>query len=173
MYDGINLQSAIYFLTLYIILFFNNVMPYVTITILLSLLIFIYFNFKEKTYLGDSGSFLLSFLTAYIFIKTYNYNRTFYAEEIILYMLLPGIDLLRMFIERLLNGQHPFNPDRRHLHFLLLDKFGYKKTIISTTFVLILPILFYHFIFTNILFAISLLLILYLFLLLVVKYAKN
>ena len=43
-------------------------------------------------------------------------------------MILPGIDMLRLFIIRLVNGKNPFKADREHIHHKLLIWLGYKKT---------------------------------------------
>ena len=43
-------------------------------------------------------------------------------------MMIPGIDMLRLFLKGFLK-KSPFIADRKHLHHLLLGKFGYAKTI--------------------------------------------
>ena len=37
-------------------------------------------------------------------------------------MIIPGLDLMRLFIIRIYNGKNPFTPDRKHLHHILLSK---------------------------------------------------
>ena len=54
-------------------------------------------------------------------------------------MSIPGIDMLRLFIQRLLNKKNPFKPDRNHLHHILLKKLGYKKTIVLLNILFISP----------------------------------
>ena len=39
-------------------------------------------------------------------------------------MIIPGIDLIRLFITRILKVSHPFKPDRNHLHHILLRKYN-------------------------------------------------
>ena len=69
MFDGINLQSSIYSITILLsILFFYSNLLIVKI-ILISILRYSYLNFKNKAFLGDSGSLLLAFLIGYFFIK--------------------------------------------------------------------------------------------------------
>ena len=55
-------------------------------------------------------------------------------------MAVPGLDMLRLFLERILNKKNPFKPDSSHLHHLILYKFP-KKNIASILmiFVLIFP----------------------------------
>ena len=45
-------------------------------------------------------------------------------------MLLPGLDLIRLTLIRASKKRHPFSADRNHIHHLLLNSLGYKKTII-------------------------------------------
>ena len=113
MYDGINLQSGIYFIVIFI-----YVSLYTSIFLLLSLLIiplltYLILNFKNKVFLGDSGVYLVSFIISYSIVKTYNIDLTFTADQIFLIMMLPGIELLK---------QH----DQQHLQegFRLAAKFS-------------------------------------------------
>ena len=85
-------------------------------------------NFKNRLFLGDNGSLVLSFIICYVFIKLYNKEIVFYVEQVCLFMLLPVIDLLRLFIVRLLNGKSPFKPDNNHLHHMLIKKFNIYPT---------------------------------------------
>ena len=59
-------------------------------------------------------------------------NKTLLAVLIIFY---PLIDLLRVFILRIKEGNSPFVADRRHIHHYLLEK---TKSSIKTTFILII-----------------------------------
>ena len=53
-----------------------------------------------------------------------------FVENIFLWLFIPGVDMLRVFILRLCKKKNPFSPDRSHLHYILLDNIGYKKTIL-------------------------------------------
>ena len=50
-------------------------------------------------------------------------------------MILPLFDTVRVFITRLIRGVSPFNPDRRHIHHLLID---YGLTHMQATAALVL-----------------------------------
>jgi len=101
-----------------------------------SILPLYYFNFKKKrkVFLGDGGSLLLGTLIAvYIFyvlgdtytLKTdWTINKTLFAVLVLLY---PLVDLLRVFILRIKDGQSPFEADQRHLHHTLLKKLKSPK----------------------------------------------
>ena len=97
----------------------------------LSLIPMYYFNFKKqnKIFLGDAGSlFLGTFIAIYLFhVLSLNYNlnpefkmnKALLAITVIIY---PLLDLLRIFIIRVVQKKSPFHPDNNHLHHLLLKK---------------------------------------------------
>jgi len=140
-FDGINLQSGIYSLILSIIICITNNNLFFFYILQIFLIIFLYLNYKNKTFLGDSGTYLLSFIFAYYFIKFYNDRYIIYADEIVLLMLIPGLDLFRLFFVRIINKKNPFFPDNNHIHHLLLKKFNY----IWVNFILFFLIIFSYF----------------------------
>jgi len=116
--------------------------------------------------MGDAGTYLLSFTFGYYFIKFYNSHLITSVDEVFILMLLPGVDMLRLFITRILAKKHPFSADRNHLHHLLLTKYGYLKTILILNLFLLMcltsifylknyfyTILFFLFIYLLLLFA--------------------
>ena len=129
MFDGINLQSSIYstIICLSILIFYSNLL--IIKIILISILTYSYLNFKNKSFLGDSGSLLLAFLVGYLFIKLYNFNVINFTDEVVLYMILPGVDLIRLFFKRIYLKRNPLTPDRFHLHHLLISRYSYRKTL--------------------------------------------
>ena len=106
---------------------------------MISLLFFLYLNKKNRSFLGDSGSYLLAFLFSYFFIKFYNQENQIYTDHIVLFMIIPGLDLMRLFIIRIYNGKNPFTPDRKHLHHILLSKHNIYITNLLTQLLIILP----------------------------------
>ena len=90
-----------------------------------------YFNFKKskKVFLGDGGSLLLGTIVSiylfYVLGNEYQFkyvlqiNKTLFVVLIILY---PLVDLLRVFILRIKDGKSPFEADQKHLHHVLLKK---------------------------------------------------
>ena len=55
-----------------------------------SILIFLYLNYSKSIFLGDSGNYLISSVTALIILKENFYNPgSYYAEEIFLLFLIP------------------------------------------------------------------------------------
>lgn len=139
MFDGINLQSGIYSIFIFIIFLFKGVSIDLSSVIIISLFFFVYLNYKNKCFLGNGGSILLPFIIAHLFSKDSNTSQVFYADEIFLIMLIPGIDMLRLFIERIWRGNNPFKGDRNHIHHLLFTKFSEFKTASITLGLIFIP----------------------------------
>ena len=115
------------------------------VVIIISLIYILYLNLKKNIFLGDSGSLFLGCLIALNIISNYNLetSRIHYPiENIFIALMLPGFDMLRVFLMRIINKKNPFLPDRIHLHHLLIDR-GLNKSNILTIFLLliVLPIL--------------------------------
>lgn len=140
MFDGINLQASTYSLLVIscIILFYSN--GYLNKMLLIFLIFYSFLNYQNKSFLGDSGSLLLGFIIGYIFIKLYNINKINYSDEIVIFMLLPGLDLIRLFFIRILNKKNPLKPDRQHIHHILLKNFSLNKSLLIMQLIIFLPI---------------------------------
>lgn len=170
MYDGINLQSGLYAVFIFFIFLYKGIYVEISILIIISLIFFLYLNFKNKCFLGDNGSLLVSSIICYFFVKSSTTNNFFFPDEIFLIMMIPGIELLRLAFLRLLKGKHPFSADRNHIHHILLNNFGLTKTIIILNLIVILPYIFFI-IFGQIIFIICFTLFIYSYL--VVKYSSQ
>ena len=141
MFDGINLQSTSYSLIILICISLFFLHSIFISVLIISLLCFFYLNNKNYSFLGDSGTLLLSFIISYIFIKLYNSNIISTTDEIVIYMLIPGIDLIRLFIIRILNKKNPLSPDKNHLHHLLILKYSHITSIVILICLLLIPII--------------------------------
>lgn len=142
MFDGVNLQLVLYSSQILIFFLIQNIFLMFSILILISLLFFILLNKDGKIFFGDSGSLLIGFVIAYIVINQYNINpQKLSCEVIFLIMFLPGVDMFRLFLLRLINKKNPFKPDRNHIHHLIGENYNFlKSTLIiqSTIFVSLL-----------------------------------
>ena len=99
-----------------------------------------YFNFrkKRKVFLGDAGSLFLGTLVMvyllyvlgpnYQFKEGYQLNKVLFTVLVVLY---PLVDLLRVFILRIKDGQSPFKADQRHLHHMLLKNKSHTIKVVS------------------------------------------
>jgi UDP-GlcNAc:undecaprenyl-phosphate GlcNAc-1-phosphate transferase len=148
--DGLCILISTIFI-IWIINDFYNTEP-LYIVLIASLFYILYLNLKKNIFLGDSGSLFLGCLIGLNVILNYNLeiSKNYYAvENIFITLMLPGLDMLRVFIVRIINKKNPFSPDRIHLHHLLIAQ-GLNNANILTIFVLLvlLPILIN--LFTNI-----------------------
>ena len=142
MFDGINLQVGFY--SLIVILFFilNKIFFHLSFFLLFPIVTFLYLNFCNKTFLGDSGTYILGFIISYIIIKQYNYSsQKISIEEIFTLMMIPGIDMLRLFIQRLSKLNNPFVADRNHIHHLLQQNLEPKYVFCIIQLLIFLPII--------------------------------
>ena len=100
--DGYNgsATSIIIFWTFILLIKNPNILYFLTIMIMI--LIFFY-NISGKTFLGNSGTSLLSIFFSLSIINDYNIIKTIYADEILLILLFPGLDMIRVTFERILN----------------------------------------------------------------------
>jgi UDP-GlcNAc:undecaprenyl-phosphate GlcNAc-1-phosphate transferase len=143
MFDGINLQSSSYFLIIwtYIVAYlgFDLIIAFTIIFLVL----FSFFNYNNRLFLGDCGVYLLTFVSFIYLLKIYNTREIVTIDEIASLLLLPCVDCCRVILFRLLDKKSPFIGDREHFHYKLLQKFSYKATITLIFFGSIMPIIFY------------------------------
>ena len=112
---------------------FQNSEP-LYIVMIISLFLILYFNLKKNIFLGNSGSLFIGCLIGLSVILNYNMEISkinYPVENIFIAFMLPGLDMLRVFAERIFNKKNPFLADRIHLHYLLLDK-GLNLTKVLT-----------------------------------------
>jgi len=144
MFDGLNLQSSITFLIISAyIAFYLGFQPLIMV-IILFLLIFSYFNYKSYAFLGDCGVYLLTFIIFYYLLKIYQTESLKVTiDEFLILLILPIFDFFRVFILRLSEKKSPLVGDRKHFHYLILNKLSYKSSIIIITIGILKPILLY------------------------------
>lgn len=141
MFDGINLIACLQFLLIAIILLINDKVSTFSLIFIFSLIVFGYLNFKNLSYLGDSGIYVLSLITGLLLISFYKSNNL-NVEQIIILIYLPILEFIRLFFSRIYRGRSPFLADENHLHHLLLKKFDLNKTILIISVLLYLPQIF-------------------------------
>ena len=128
--DGSNLQCSGYYLAISIILVFLNSkvvaieninLIYLLFPILLS---FMFYNFLNKTYLGDGGSYLLSLIIGYILIN-FQINENVSPYYIALFLWYPAFENLFSILRRVYSRNlRPDKPDLLHLHHLIFEYFN-------------------------------------------------
>ena len=128
--DGINGLAMMIFII--IVVYLNYFLNLDFNIFILIFFLFIFFNiYKGNYFLGNSGSLLIGTIIALSTIKVYNIRiiDKYSAEDIFILFLLPGLDMFRLFVERILKKKHPFKADNLHLHHLLIKKFVLEKVL--------------------------------------------
>ena len=146
LFDGINLQSSLYGLFCLTFLIFRGLFFEIISIIIIPLLLIIHLNSKNKTFMGDSGTLFLGSIISLIVIANYTKTNFLTTDEIFLLMFLPGMDMLRLFIERIVHGKNPLIGDREHLHHYFVRLYNYRFSISSIFAISILPLLINFFI---------------------------
>ena len=164
MFDGINIQSPLYFLFILFILIYKNILVDLNIVLLIPLITIFYLNFRKKTFFGDSGIYLIGFLIAYSFVSGYNKN-LISLEEIFLISFPQIFDATRVILMRLFKGKNPTIPDRTHIHHILIKKNKLILTVSLISIIYILPSLIFYTFKINILILIIFQILLYFFIL--------
>lgn len=143
MFDGINLQCGLYFLFVSTIFLSKGLYTDLYSTLIIGLIFFIYLNKKNLCFLGNNGTYFISFLFSCSFIYSYNSSNSFFVDEIFLIMIIPGLEMIRLTISRIVNKKHPFKADKNHLHHYLLNKYNLNKAVMISFIMFTSPYLFY------------------------------
>ena len=105
--------------------------------LLINLIVVFLFNSLSKIYLGDAGSFLLSFIIGHYLIELFNNNLNSSTPIpslfIILLLWYPAFENLFSILRKIINKKSPVKPDNLHLHQLLF-LFLKKKKQLNTNF---------------------------------------
>ncbi len=139
--DGLNTLNLGYFSIVISIIYFLNIDGQIifhdnTVGLFLIFLSFIFLlNFLNLIFLGDSGSYLMGFCSAYILISIYNLNNNISPFFIILLLWYPCFETLFSIIRKNLMKKSPMKPDVIHLHqliyYYLSLKFKFKVIFIN------------------------------------------
>ena len=159
MFDGSNLQFANFSFVCILFLLFKSNFNLFFILILIPFIFYWYLNKNKYSFLGDGGALSLSFFFSIFFIKFYNTGIVINSEDIVVLMLVPGIDMLRLFILRIINKKNPFSADENHIHHILFRIFrdnGKVQLIILSISVISISI---YFLSNNLIYSIFLLLV--------------
>jgi UDP-GlcNAc:undecaprenyl-phosphate GlcNAc-1-phosphate transferase len=149
MTDGVNGLAhsiSVLWLIILIILFNLNITFYfIVLIIFLSFIL----NYQGKYFLGNSGSLFISSFIGLLAIYLYNSNldaeNLLNVEKIILIFLIPGLDMLRLFILRISNNKSPFSGDLNHFHHYLVKNLYLHRAIILYLFLILWPFIFIQF----------------------------
>lgn len=137
--NGIAISLSIFFIG--VLIFERGIITYLELILLLSLLFCLILNVLNLSFLGNSGISLLSIVISLIYIQDYNINKTLLCDQIFIIFLIPGLDLIRLVIERTFKGQPFYQGDLNHLHHLMTKIFQKRVVFIFYMIITILPYL--------------------------------
>ncbi|MEL7247758.1 MAG: MraY family glycosyltransferase [Bacteroidota bacterium] len=124
-----------------------------------ALIAFLRFNLipPARVFMGDTGSLVLGTVISVLSLEFIEINGALYethplhfeatAVVTMTIIAVPLFDTLRVFITRIVRGRSPFQPDRRHIHHLLIDSgcthlkatsilVGFQLGLIATVYLL-------------------------------------
>jgi len=123
--DGMNTSALGYYLIVsltikYLSLNEYNLNLYFNLDyFILVLIIFYFFNFFNKLYLGDNGAYLLGLIYSVSLINFYNYNANISPFFIVLLLWYPAFENLFSIIRKMNLKRSPIKPDTLHIHQLI------------------------------------------------------
>ena len=145
-------------------------MHYFYIISIILILFILFLNISNKIFLGDGGIYLLSIILSSSLIYEHNIQKNIiFADEIFFLLLLPGLDLLRLTLKRLLSFKNPFFGDRDHIHHLLINRYSLKVTNLILFLTSIIPIILFSVFTINFFLVFFIFLVIYVFLIKILK----
>jgi UDP-GlcNAc:undecaprenyl-phosphate/decaprenyl-phosphate GlcNAc-1-phosphate transferase len=149
--DGLCILTSLLILNWLMFIFSNFTI--INIVLAISLVYVFILNLKKNIFLGDSGSLFIGSIIGLNLIYNYNLQSIdgfLPAENIFIALMLPGLDMLRVFAIRIKNKKNPFIGDRNHFHHLLQQKkFKLNSILIIFTLFTAMPILINSFTIIN------------------------
>lgn len=108
----------------------------VMLTVILS------FNINGRVFLGDGGAYGLAAIFGLTAVYSYNaMDPALTADLITLLFIVPGMDMIRLFVQRIISGRSPTQGGRDHFHHHLLDRFGWHRGLTIYLALVIIPAL--------------------------------
>ena len=140
--DGINSLVIGYYISILIILIYiSNVhnlnLDYALVNDVVAILFVMFvFNLFEKNFLGDAGSYCISFLVGYLCINFATQNSQLSPFFIVLILWYPAWENLFSIIRRAKKNIVTTGPDKMHLHHIIFSflkkNFSYKKIYLNS-----------------------------------------
>ena len=140
--DGLSSSISIVILSSFLYIgFMNNDELIYTLSIftIASLLAFLFFNWHPASiFMGDSGSLFIGFIIATVAVLSLKY---IHPIAILYLAAVPILDTIIVMTRRIKKGLSPVQPDKTHIHHILLNFFR-KKVKKTVSFLILMQILF-------------------------------
>jgi len=138
--DGINgITGGYSLLTVFTFIFINDQIIQFTstgfmIAIALSLLVFVFYNFRTQArcFAGDVGSVSIGFIIIFLMIQLLIASKN---PNYILILLIYGLDSFSTVFFRVLRGENILKPHRSHLYQYLANEYGMPHNTVSLIYV--------------------------------------
>jgi len=159
--DGINGLSTmlIFCWAAYIKFFLFKDFSMSGFSFLFLIMLIFYHIYNGKYFMGDAGvtmcAILIGLASIYVYNIQNNNSQNIYVEELFLLFFIPGLDMFRLFVFRILNKKNPFSADNQHLHHLLINKFKISYCLFFYFLISFLPLTIYKTFEVNTLYLIS------------------
>jgi UDP-GlcNAc:undecaprenyl-phosphate GlcNAc-1-phosphate transferase len=90
-------------------------------------LVFLIFNLRGKMFLGDCGSYGITFAIGLLCVMAHAQGQVS-LETIIAWFFIPVMDCVRLLVTRPMQGRSPFDGGRDHFHHRLIDSLGMRPS---------------------------------------------
>jgi UDP-GlcNAc:undecaprenyl-phosphate GlcNAc-1-phosphate transferase len=97
------------------------------------LVVTLLFNARGRLFLGDCGTFAITFVLGLLVIAAHNQGHLSF-DQMLLWFFVPIVDCLRLIWTRLSRGRSPFLGDKNHFHHRLVHRFGQTSAFALYTF---------------------------------------
>lgn len=144
--DGLSSGIAVVILCAYAYLGYkyNDIfLFYISVILIVALLAFLFYNwYPSKLFMGDSGSLTLGFVIAVLSIHSVQ-EGYITPVTVLLLAAVPILDTLVVMIRRIRRGKSPFNPDKSHIHHVILKQ-HYNNVPKTTKILVLLQVVFVY-----------------------------
>jgi UDP-GlcNAc:undecaprenyl-phosphate GlcNAc-1-phosphate transferase len=141
MLDGVDLNICFYNFFLLIFFFYKSNYNFIFLTFIIANSFFLAMNFFKRSYFGNNGAYFFSFIISILSILYFNSSENVNEEDLVLVMLFPVIELIRLFISRIAINKSPFAGDNNHFHHISVKYFGRVWGIVPCQILIALPLL--------------------------------
>jgi UDP-GlcNAc:undecaprenyl-phosphate GlcNAc-1-phosphate transferase len=95
------------------------------VSLIIGLFIVLGANLGGRLFLGDSGTYGIGAFIGLATIWVHRSSIGLHTIDVLVMFLVPVLDMVRLFVSRILAGSHPFTADRDHLHHYLDESIGW------------------------------------------------
>lgn len=105
-----------------------------------ALVVMLWFNMRNRLFLGDGGGYAISSLFGLLAICSYNAGPApTHADDVVLMFAVPVLDTLRLIVSRAMQRRSPFAGGRDHLHHFLFASVGWPRGLWIYVLLVALP----------------------------------